>query len=67
MGQEPSWKKDIQKENARSSRAGNEQKAASLMLSEHLINLAEAITENKISESLQRTEPEQKLKQRKSP
>jgi hypothetical protein len=45
----------------------DEQKVASLMLSEHLINLAKAITEREISESSQRTEPEQKLKQRKNP
>jgi hypothetical protein len=50
-----------------SSPADDEQKAMSLMLSEHLINLAKAMTEKEISESLQRTEPEQKLKQRKNP
>jgi hypothetical protein len=54
-------------ENVGSSQAENEQKAASLMLRKHLINLVEAIIERKISESLQRTEPEQKLKQRKNP
>jgi hypothetical protein len=32
------------------------------MLGEHLINLTKAITEREISESSQRTEPEQKLK-----
>jgi hypothetical protein len=47
-------------ENARSSPAENEQKATSLMLREHLINLIEAVTEKEISESLQRTRPEQK-------
>jgi hypothetical protein len=31
------------------------------MLREHLINLIEAMTEKKISESLQRTRPEQKV------
>jgi hypothetical protein len=38
-----------------------------LMLREHLINLVEAMIEKDISESLQRTEPEQKLRQRKNP
>jgi hypothetical protein len=38
----------------------------SLMLDEHLIKLVEAITERETSESAQRTEPEQKLKQRKN-
>jgi hypothetical protein len=69
MGREPSRKKDIQidKDNAQSSQAENEQKTVSLMLSEHLTNLVEAIKKKKIFESLQRTEPKQKLKQRKIP
>jgi hypothetical protein len=39
----------------------------SLILGEHLINLAKAMTEKEISESLQRTEPEQKLKRERIP
>ena len=54
-------------ENTQSSPTDDEQKAANLMLSQHLINLAKAMTEKEIFESLQRTEPEQKLKQRKNP
>jgi hypothetical protein len=54
-------------ENERSSLADDEQKAMSLMLRENLINLVEAMTEKEISESLQRTKPEQKLRQRKNP
>jgi hypothetical protein len=46
----------------RSSPTDDDQKAASLMLDEHLINLVEAITKRETSESSQRTEPEQKLK-----
>jgi hypothetical protein len=42
--------------------SNDEQKVTSLMLREHLINLVEAMTEKEISESLQRTEPEQKLR-----
>jgi hypothetical protein len=48
-------------ENARTSPAENEQKATSLMLRKHLINLVEAMTEREISESMQRTGPEQKV------
>jgi hypothetical protein len=40
----------------------DEQKVMSLMLDEHLINLAKAMTEKEISKILQRTEPEKKLK-----
>jgi hypothetical protein len=60
MGREPSWKKEIQidKENVQISLVDNEEKATSLMLVEHLINLTKAITKKEISESLQRTEPE---------
>ena len=42
----------MDKENPQSSPADNGQKATSLMQSEHLINLAEAIIEKEISESL---------------
>jgi hypothetical protein len=48
------------KGNVCSSPGNNEEKVVSLMLGEHPINLAEAITEKNIWE-LQRTEPEQKL------
>jgi hypothetical protein len=48
------------------SKGDNEQKVASLMLSEHLINLVRAIIEREISESSQITEPKQKLTQRKN-
>jgi hypothetical protein len=70
MGQEPSWGKDIikiNKENAQCSPTDNEQKAMSLMQSEHMVNLVKSITKKEISERFQRTEPEQKLKHRKSP
>jgi hypothetical protein len=53
------------KGDAQSSPGEHDQKAMSLMLDEHLIKLIEAITERETSESVQRTEPEQKLKQRK--
>jgi hypothetical protein len=45
----------------------DEHKAASLMLRENLINLIKAVTEKEISESLQRTKPEKKMRQRKNP
>jgi hypothetical protein len=47
MGQEPSWGKDIRKSVRRMeiSPWDDEQKAASLMLGENLINLVKAITE----------------------
>ena len=57
----------MDKENAHSSPTANEQKAMSLMQSEHMVNLVKFITKKEISERFQRTEPEQKLKQRKSP
>jgi hypothetical protein len=64
MGREPSWKTEIKidKENVQSSPVDIEEKTTSLMLGEHLINLAKAITKKKTSEGLQRTKPKQKLK-----
>jgi len=47
-------------ENARNTPTENEPKATSLMLRKHMINLLEAMTERKISKSMQRTGPEQK-------
>jgi hypothetical protein len=54
-------------ENTQSFLVDDEQKATSLMFGEHLINLTKSMTEKEISEILQRTEPEHKLKQRKNP
>jgi hypothetical protein len=45
----------------------DEQKDASLMLRENLINLIEVMTEKEISENLQRTKPEKKMRLRKNP
>jgi hypothetical protein len=40
----------------------DEQKAASLMLRENMINLVKVVTEKEIFESLQRTKPEKKMR-----
>jgi hypothetical protein len=60
--------KDINKEeSAQRSPADDENKAAILILSENIINLSKAMIKKEIYESLQRIEPEQKLKQRNNP
>ena len=38
-----------------------------MMLRENMINLVKVVTEKEIFESLQRTKPEEKMRQRKNP